>query len=357
MEGKVNRADGSNVDALVVTALQLERVAVRHHLVDLAAVRADGIVADVGRFAAGSLSLSVVVIETGAGNVDAALAVQKAESKWRPSQMIMTGVAGGLKDVAIGDVVASSKVYWIEGGKEAPHVRPRPDQAPVSPGLVQLARTVAADGRWRARAETAGGGDWPEAGRRPAALVGPVAVGERVLADPSGRSAKLIRDSYGDALAVDMEDFGALRAAATGERAQALSVRGVSDLLSDKTHTDAAGAQPLAAANAAAFVFELLALNAELSAVGSSASQAELLDLAVELYPRGPLEDAVWERAGGDVSRLELSGNGRTMWWHALRLLERGGGGDLEPRDLLRAFAEDHPRHPALSAGLRPTSH
>lgn len=345
-----------NVDALVVTALQLERVAVRHHLVDLAVVRENGIVADMGRFAFGSTNLRIAVIETGAGNVDAALAVQKAESTFGPSKVIMTGVAGGLKDVAIGDVVASSKVYWIEGGKEAPQVRPRPDQAPVSPGLVQLARAVAADRRWLTRAEATGGGDWPDTGRHPVAVIGPVAVGERVLGDLSGRTVELIRDSYGDALTFDMEDFGALRAAGAGERAHALAVRGISDLLRDKAHTDAAGAQPLAAANAAAFAFELLALNAELSAVGSSAAPAELLDLAAELYPQGPLQNAVWERAGGDVSRLELSGSGRTTWWYALRLLERGGGGDLEPDDLLRVFAEDHPRHPAGHTEARPTS-
>lgn len=345
-----------NVDALVVTALQLERIAVRQHLVDLTAVRAGGIVADMGRFVAGSTNLRIAVIETGAGNVHAALAVQKIETRLRPSQVIMTGVAGGLKDVAIGDVVASSKVYWIEGGKEAPQVRPRPDQAPVSPSLVQLARAVAADGRWLTRAATTGGGEWSHTGRRPAAVIGPVAVGERVLGDQSGRTVELIRDSYGDALTVDMEDFGALRAAAAGERTHGLAVRGVSDLLCDKAHTDATGAQPLAAANAAAFVFELLALNADLSAVGSSATPAELLDLATELYPRGPLQNAVWERAGGDISRLELSGSGRTTWWHAVRLLERGGGGDLEPCDLLRVFVEDHPRHSAVSTGRRPMS-
>lgn len=340
----------AGTDVLIVTALQLERMAVRRHLADLDVIQAHGVVADAGLFTVDTTTLRITVIETGAGNVHAAIAAQTAESTWKPRQVIMLGVAGGLKDVAIADVVASSKVYWIEGGKEARDLRPRPDQAPVSPGLVQLARTVAADGRWLARADATGGGSWPGAGRQPKAIVGAMAAGERVLTDPAGRTAELMSQTYGDALTVDMEDFGALRAAASGERARTLAVRGVSDLLLDKAHTDAGGAQPLAAANAAAFAFELLALDVRLSGVGESASPTDLLELASDLYPRGPLQNAVWERAGGDVSRLELSGTGRTMWWNALRLLDRGGGGDLSPLDLLRAFAEDHPQHPALTS-------
>lgn len=341
-------SDTPNVDVLIVTALQLERAAVRRHLVDLSAVRADGIVADSGHFPVGPANLTVMVVETGAGNISAALAVQRAESAWQPARVIMTGIAGGIKDVAIGDVVASSKVYWVEGGKEGSGVRPRPDHAPISAELIQLARTVATDGRWLARADATGGGDWPEAGRRPVALVGPVAVGERVLADRAGRTAQLITDSYGDSLCVAMEDFGALRAAASRERAQTLAVRGVSDLLHGKGTTDALGAQPLAAANAAAFVFDLLALNAELTPNALPTASSGLLDLAVNLYPQGPLQDAIWERAGGDVCQLDLSGNGRTQWWYAIRLLQHGGG-NVDADDLLRMFAEDYPRHPALS--------
>lgn len=333
----------AGTDALIVTALPLERAAARRHLADLSAVRSDGIVADAGRFAAG---LAVMVVETGPGNINAAVTVEHAVAAWQPAWVIMCGIAGGVKDVAIGDVVASSKVYWVEGGKEVPGMRPRPDQAPVSPVLVQLARTVAADSRWVSRADATGGGDWPDAGRRPAALVGPIAAGERVLADRAARTARLITDSYGDSLCVAMEDFGTLRAAASREGTRALAVRGISDLLGGKAATDAAGAQQLAAANAAAFAFEILALHAELPR-GASPASSGLLDLAVRLYPQGPTQDAIWERAGGDVSRLNLSGNGRTQWWHALQLV-RHGGGNVGEEDLLRAFAEDYPGNQAF---------
>ena len=340
------------VDALIVTALQLERAAVRRHLADVIVLREDGVVADTGQFAAGTTDLTVLVIETGPGNVSAALAVGQAVAAWRPSLVIMCGVAGGLKDVTIGDVVAASKVYWVEGGKEGPGVRPRPDQAPVSAEMVQLARTVAGGRNWISRAAGTGGGDWAAAGQSPAALVGPIAAGERVLADRAARTTQLIAESYGDSLCVAMEDFGALRAAAAGGVSQTLAVRGISDLLRDKAATDASGAQPLAAANAAAFVFEVLALLADLSPVAPRPASDSLLEVAVELYPQGPLQDAVWARAGGDVSRLPLSGSGRTQWWHALQLVKNGGG-NVGEADLLRVFAADYPANPGLTRNRR----
>src|SRR4051812_6334661 len=99
------------VDVLVVTALQLERRAVREHLRDLRADNESGLHADVGAFGHGNISHRVAVIETGAGNVDAAVLTARAEEAFRPAVVVMMGVAGGLKDVAVGDVVASSKVY------------------------------------------------------------------------------------------------------------------------------------------------------------------------------------------------------------------------------------------------------
>src|SRR5262249_46860521 len=65
-------------DALLVTALPLERAAVRRHLTGLSQVARNGIVADAGRSPAGDRQLHVLVIETGPGNVNAALAVERA---------------------------------------------------------------------------------------------------------------------------------------------------------------------------------------------------------------------------------------------------------------------------------------
>jgi hypothetical protein len=59
-----------------------------------------------------------------------------------------------------------------------------------------------------------------------------------------------------------------------------------------------------------------------------------LLELAIKIYPYGPQQDRIWERAGGDSSRLE-GGQGRDRWRSAVRLLRSGGAG----RDVSKRLA------------------
>ena len=317
------------VDVLVVTALQLERRAVRAHLDNLRVESASSLAADVGTRPT-TPQQRIAVIETGAGNVAAALLTVRAEETFRPRFVVMLGIAGGIKDVAIGDVVVASKVYWIEGGKLAPNLMPRPDFAPVSGELLQLARAVASDGTWRSSGRGDAGG-WPGAGRAPVAIVAPVVVGEKVVADRSSESARLIAQTYSDAVAVDMEDFGALRGGAASERASVLAIRGISDLLSEKGDADARGSQPLAAANAAAFLFDLLDRLPSQPPVAASPTAddhvSRIIRAGRELYPEGPQQDGLWERAGGDLSRLRMEGPGSTRWWNGIQLVTKGGGG------------------------------
>lgn len=68
----------------------------------------------------------------------------------------------------------------------------------------------------------------------------------------------------------------------------------------------------------------------------------DLLALLVRLYPSGPREYRVWERAGGDVSRLPSDTNPRTAWFDAVSLMKKGGGGaTLE--SLLHEVGQDYP--------------
>lgn len=82
----------------------------------------------------------------------------------------------------------------------------------------------------------------------------------------------------------------------------------------------------------------------------SSPPATDLGALFPALYPLGPLDQHIWTRAGGDVSRLQLTGTGRTDWFAALRVLKLGGGGDLTLQTLLDAAQQDYPRHPALAS-------
>lgn len=65
-----------------------------------------------------------------------------------------------------------------------------------------------------------------------------------------------------------------------------------------------------------------------------------LLEFATKIYPHGPEQDRIWERAGGDSSRLE-GGHGRDRWRSAVRLLRSGGAGRDVPKRLAWEMSSD----------------
>lgn len=81
--------------------------------------------------------------------------------------------------------------------------------------------------------------------------------------------------------------------------------------------------------------------------------QRKLEQILTDLYPTGPTEQDVWLRAGGDIFRLKLSGNGRSQWFSALRILSQGGGGvGISRESLIDAALEEFPNHQELTALL-----
>ena len=69
-------------------------------------------------------------------------------------------------------------------------------------------------------------------------------------------------------------------------------------------------------------------------------------DLATELYPAGPDDEGLWERAGGYDADLSPSANGRMRWRKALRKVRKGRG--PTPSALLAAMMEDFPNNERL---------
>jgi hypothetical protein len=91
----------------------------------------------------------------------------------------------------------------------------------------------------------------------PAAYLKPIAAGQVVVTSKDSDVAKRIKLHYNDATAVEMESAGMYMAAQRADR-PALAIRGISDLLDDKSAEADADRQPLASEHAAAFTFALL---------------------------------------------------------------------------------------------------
>jgi len=240
--------------AVILTALPVEYSAVRSHLTDLQEeTHPQGTIYERGRLTAEGQTWEIGVVEIGAGNSGAALEAERAIAYFRPEILLFVGVAGGIKDVALGDVVASTKVYGYESGKAGQTFKPRPEIGLSAYNLEQRARAEARKGKWLERLAS------PVSNPRPRVFVAPIAAGEKVIASTQSEIFQFLQSNYGDAIAVEMEGLGFLEAARANQRVSAMVIRGISDLIDNKSTVDKAGYQEIAARHASAFAFELLA--------------------------------------------------------------------------------------------------
>lgn len=240
--------------AVILTALRVEYLAVRAHLSELREeIHPRGTVYEHGRFETDGQPWEVAIVEVGKGNPTAAVEAERVIQHCNPDVALFVGVAGGLKDVRLGDVVAGTKVYGYESGKDEADFRPRPELHPPDYALLQRALAVSRGSHWHQRILGTSPGDLPDA------HTAPIAAGQTVVASRESATFRLLRANYGDAVAVEMEGYGFLAAAYANTGIRALVVRGISDLVENKAEVDAAGYQEIASRHASAFAFEILA--------------------------------------------------------------------------------------------------
>lgn len=240
--------------ALIITALPVEYRAVRDYLTDIREeIHPEGTIYETGQFLSEQVLWQVGVVEAGTGGVRTALETERALRYFQPRILLFVGIAGGLKDMKIGDVVAATKVYAYEGGKVSAAFAARPDIGLSTYGMEQRARVVARQQTWQNRIKSA-----PSL-YQPQAFVAPIAAGEKVLASTESKVYTFLKSHFNDALAVEMESHGFLAVARANQQVDALVVRGISNLLNNKHATEGAGTQKIASHHASAFAFELLA--------------------------------------------------------------------------------------------------
>lgn len=210
--------------AVVFTALPVEYKAVRSHLECIAEKEhPQGTIYEQGIFLSNGQSWDVGIAEIGEGNEQAALEVERAIQYFNPRIILFVGVAGGVKDVKIGDVVVASKVYGYESGKDGDTFKPRPAVGLPNYKLINRAKAEARKNDWL---QSLGELTYPH----PNVFIKPIAAGSKVLNSTKSTVYEFIKSYYEDTLAVEMEGYGFLKAAYANPNVYALVIRGISDL-------------------------------------------------------------------------------------------------------------------------------
>jgi nucleoside phosphorylase len=235
--------------ALFLTALPLETAALRS-LLPGSQVRREpnGVRSIESTFVGTHITWELRTVEGGMGNVATAAAAAQSFDNFSPDLILFVGVAGGLKpaDQKHGDVVITNRAYNASAGKEAtgPNGEPtflgRPMSERITQELEELAKQVASTMRLHASIK-----------------ISAVASTEAVLGTADGSIYKRIRENINDCSIVDMESYGVLLGARR-VGVPAISVRGISDLVDDKTPGADEHRQPTAAKNAAKVALQLL---------------------------------------------------------------------------------------------------
>ncbi len=247
-------SDAQPLTVVILTALPVEYKAIYRHLKEVEETPPHkGTVYEQGWFSANGRDWKVGIAEIGAGNPTAAAETERAIEHFDPKYIFFVGVAGGIKDVSLGDIVVATKIYNYESGKDQTEFQTRPNVGNSAYPLVARARADARKYNWLNRIYP------PPEATHPRVLLGPIAAGEKVIASTRSATYQFIRSEYSDTLAVDMEGFGFLTASWLNHQVQAIVIRGISDLIDGKSEADEQGSQEMAAAHASAFAFEMLA--------------------------------------------------------------------------------------------------
>ena len=261
--------------AVILTSLPVEYRAVRAHLSNCREEEHnEGTVYERGIFQGEAGSWSVGIVEVGDGEA-APFEAERAIAHFKPSIVMFVGLADGLQEVSIGDVVSATKIYGYESGVAGNSFEPRPDVGETSYLLEQRARAEAKKDGWLLRAETADRArpeqDKPTlaSGQKSQVKVGPIAAGPKILNSTQSAAYQFLRSHYEDALAAETGGRGFLKATRANKVA-ALVVRGISKIIGSEEQVDVTASRELAARHAAAFAFEVLAHVALQTQAGST---------------------------------------------------------------------------------------
>jgi len=196
-----------------------------------------------------------VVGRTSQTNVNAAIETERVIQHFNPTYLFFLGVAGGLKDVNIGDIVIGTDVIGYEKGKAKDEFLSRPQFGFASYELEQKAVNFANSEKWKKSFSNLLDKKFHN---EILALPGTIASGEKVVGSVKAPLYLFLKKILQSCLAVEMEGLGFLEACRPYPLIKSLIIRGISDLVDGKEDADKEGSQPYASRNATEFLFGLI---------------------------------------------------------------------------------------------------
>lgn len=188
---------------------------------------------------------TIILQNTNSSNAELAMETERLIQNFRPNIVLLLGLAGGIKDVELLDVVIGNKVYNFETGKVTDQgLVARPEAFMGSRLLIEKAKSMARQKEWEKRGMSV--------------LVGPIASGEKLVASAKSDTFSFIKNNYNDAIALDMGTIGFATAVMTHKEVLYLNIRGISDLIASKHVSYEIGTQQKAAENVVAFSLALI---------------------------------------------------------------------------------------------------
>ncbi|MBS4033523.1 MAG: 5'-methylthioadenosine/S-adenosylhomocysteine nucleosidase [Ignavibacterium sp.] len=332
---------------VIQTALALEQQAVTNKLSNVNDYEhpASKTIYKVGHYFSKGNKLQIIVGRTNQTNINAAIETERVIQHFNPTYIFFLGVAGSLKDVKIGDVVIGTDVIGYERGKAKEEFLLRPQFGFSSYELEQKAISFINSDEWQMQSSILLNKQFHY---KIAALTGTIASGEKVIGSTASSIYLFLKKHCSHALAVEMEGLGFLEACRPYPLIKSLIIRGISDIVNGKEHSDAQGSQEYASNNATEFLFGLIDFIGIKQEIVTLSLRQKLYEILPKFYPSGLRDNEIWRRAGGDLSLVNLNTTGKAQWVDALMLIENGGGGYITFNSLITQMRIDYPNNESL---------
>ncbi len=299
----------------------------------------------IGEYISNENKLRIVVGRTNQTNINSGIETERIIQQFNPSHIFFVGIAGGRKDVKIGDVVIGSDVLGFERGKDSVDFLPRPQFAFSSYELDVKAINFSNSDEWLTLANSISN---PNFKNDVSVFSGTIASGEKVIADSTSSVSKFLNINGSHVLAVEMEGLGFLEACRPYPLIKSLLIRGISDLIDGKSEVEEKGSHEYASKTATEFIFGFIDyLNITETFIPISLKE-KLLEITTKLYPEGLKDQEIWIRSGGDLALIQLNTSGKSQWVNALRKIENGGGGNITFDSLIIEMKVDFPNNQSL---------